>query len=132
MSCAACTSGRRGSRAALARAATRASCKQQGGAQAGPQTRGATYHGVCQSRRPVWQLSLVNEAVHLIGSGETSGELEDMLERAAANQERELDGMLQALVGLLGPMMIVVMGVFVLAIVFAMLMPIFEMNTLVR
>lgn len=71
-------------------------------------------------------------AVHLIGSGETSGELEDMLERAAANQERELDGMLQALVGLLGPMMIVVMGVFVLAIVFAMLMPIFEMNTLVR
>ena len=55
-----------------------------------------------------------------------------MLERAAANQERELDGMLQALVGLLGPMMIVVMGVFVLAIVFAMLMPIFEMNTLVR
>ena len=40
--------------------------------------------------------------------------------------------MLQALVGLLGPLLIVVMGVFVLAIVFAMLMPIFEMNTLVR
>lgn len=70
--------------------------------------------------------------VHLIGSGESSGELESMLERAAANQERELDAMLQALVGLLGPLLIVVMGVFVLAIVFAMLMPIFEMNTLVR
>ena len=70
--------------------------------------------------------------VHLIGSGESSGELESMLERAAANQERELDSMLQALVGLLGPLLIVVMGVFVLAIVFAMLMPIFEMNTLVR
>ena len=70
--------------------------------------------------------------VHLIGSGEASGELESMLERAAANQERELDAMLQALVGLLGPLLIVVMGVFVLAIVFAMLMPIFEMNTLVR
>lgn len=70
--------------------------------------------------------------VHLIGSGEASGELESMLERAAANQERELDAMLQGLVGLLGPLLIVVMGVFVLAIVFAMLMPIFEMNTLVR
>jgi general secretion pathway protein F len=55
-----------------------------------------------------------------------------MLERAASNQERELDGLLTALVGLLGPMLIVAMGVFVTAIVFAMLMPIFEMNTLVR
>ncbi|MBU3673188.1 MAG: type II secretion system protein GspF [Sinobacteraceae bacterium] len=70
--------------------------------------------------------------VHLISSGESSGKLEEMLERAASNQERELDGLLTALVGLLGPMLIVAMGVFVTAIVFAMLMPIFEMNTLVR
>jgi len=70
--------------------------------------------------------------VHLISSGEASGKLEEMLERAASNQERELDGLLTALVGLLGPMLIVAMGVFVTAIVFAMLMPIFEMNTLVR
>jgi general secretion pathway protein F len=70
--------------------------------------------------------------VHLIASGESSGRLEEMLERAALQQERELDGLLTALVGLLGPLMIVGMGVFVLAIVFAMLMPIFEMNTLVR
>jgi general secretion pathway protein F len=70
--------------------------------------------------------------VHLISSGESSGRLEEMLDRAATNQERELDGLLTALVGLLGPLMIVGMGVFVLAIVFAMLMPIFEMNTLVR
>ena len=70
--------------------------------------------------------------VHLIASGEASGRLEEMLDRAATNQERELDGLLTALVGLLGPLMIVGMGVFVLAIVFAMLMPIFEMNTLVR
>lgn len=70
--------------------------------------------------------------VHLISSGESSGKLEEMLERAATNQERELDGLLTALVGLLGPMLIVAMGVFVTAIVFAMLMPIFEMNTLVR
>jgi len=70
--------------------------------------------------------------VHLIASGEASGRLEEMLERAAIQQERELDGLLTGLVGLLGPLMIVGMGVFVLAIVFAMLMPIFEMNTLVR
>jgi len=70
--------------------------------------------------------------VHLISSGEASGRLEEMLERAATNQERELDGLLTALVGLLGPLLIVGMGLFVLIIVFAMLMPIFEMNTLVR
>ncbi len=70
--------------------------------------------------------------IHLISSGESSGELEDMLERAAISQERELDGILAALVGLLGPLLIVLMGLFVMAIVFAMLMPIFEMNTLIR
>jgi general secretion pathway protein F len=70
--------------------------------------------------------------VHLISSGESSGELDSMLERAATNQERELDSMMGALVGLLGPLLIVVMGLFVMGIVFAMLMPIFQMNTLIR
>ncbi len=70
--------------------------------------------------------------IHLISSGESSGELEVMLERAAASQERELDAILTAFVGLLGPAMIVLMGLFVMGIVFAMLMPIFEMNTLIR
>jgi type II secretory pathway component PulF len=40
--------------------------------------------------------------------------------------------MIGALVGLLGPLLIVVMGLFVMGIVFAMLMPIFQMNTLIR
>ena len=70
--------------------------------------------------------------IHLISSGESSGKLEDMLERAAVSQERELDGLLAAVVGLLGPLLVVLMGMFVLAIVFAMLLPIFEMNTLFR
>jgi general secretion pathway protein F len=70
--------------------------------------------------------------VHLISSGESSGELDTMLERAATNQERELDSLLGALVGLLGPLLIIVMGCFVMGIVFAMLMPIFEMNNLIR
>jgi general secretion pathway protein F len=70
--------------------------------------------------------------IHLISSGESSGELETMLERAALNQERELDGLIGALVGLLGPLLIIVMGLFVMGIVFAMLLPIFEMNSLIR
>ena len=70
--------------------------------------------------------------IHLISSGESSGELENMLERAAMSQERELDGLLAALVGLLGPLLIVLMGLFVMGIVFAMLLPIFELNQLIH
>ena len=70
--------------------------------------------------------------VHLISSGEASGQLQTMLDRAASNQERELEGLLAALVGLLGPLLIVGMGLFVMGIVFAMLLPIFEMNSLIR
>ncbi len=71
-------------------------------------------------------------SIHLISSGESSGELEAMLDRAAVSQERELDGLITALTGLLGPLLIVVMGLFVMGIVFAMLMPIFEMNNLIH
>ena len=70
--------------------------------------------------------------IHLISSGESSGELQAMLERAASNQERELEGLLSAMVGLLGPLLIVGMGLIVMGIVFAMLLPIFEMNQLIR
>jgi general secretion pathway protein F len=70
--------------------------------------------------------------IHLISSGESSGELDTMLERAAQHQERELDAVLQAMVGLLGPLMILVMGGLVLVIVLAMLLPIFELNQLVK
>ena len=70
--------------------------------------------------------------IHLISSGESSGELEAMLERAALSQERELDGLLNALVGLLGPLLIVGMGLFVMGIVFAMLLPIFQLNELIH
>jgi len=70
--------------------------------------------------------------VHLIASGETSGELESMLERAADNQERELDGVVNTAVGILGPVMILVMGAFVFMIVIALLLPIFQLNQLVQ
>lgn len=70
--------------------------------------------------------------IHLIASGETSGDLETMLDRAATNQERELDSILSTVVGLLGPIMILVMGGMVLVIVIAMLLPIFELNNLIK
>lgn len=69
--------------------------------------------------------------IHLIASGETSGDLETMLDRAATNQEREMDAILSTVVGLLGPLMILVMGGFVLLIVLAMLLPIFQLNELI-
>lgn len=69
--------------------------------------------------------------IHLISSGESSGELETMLDRAATNQEREMDAVLGAFVGLLGPLMIVIMAALVLFIVLAMLLPIFQLNELV-
>jgi general secretion pathway protein F len=69
--------------------------------------------------------------IHLIASGETSGDLETMLDRAATNPEREMDTILSTVVGLLGPLMILVMGGFVLLIVLAMLLPIFQLNELI-
>ena len=70
--------------------------------------------------------------IHLISSGEASGQLQAMLERSAINQERELEALLAALMGLLGPLLIVGMGLIVMGIVFAMLLPIFEMNQLIH
>jgi general secretion pathway protein F len=70
--------------------------------------------------------------IHLISSGESSGELETMLDRAATNQEREMNSILSAVVGMLGPLMILFMGGMVLLIVLAMLLPIFQLNTLIK
>jgi general secretion pathway protein F len=70
--------------------------------------------------------------IHLISSGESSGELEKMLERAAGNQEREMDGLLSTMTNLLGPFMVVFMGAVVMFIVIALLLPIFQLNDLVK
>jgi general secretion pathway protein F len=71
-------------------------------------------------------------ALHLIASGEASGNLESMLERAAENQERELETVIAALMGLFEPLLILVMGGLVLIIVLAILLPIFDLNQLVK
>ncbi len=70
--------------------------------------------------------------VHLIASGEASGRLPDMLERAAGSQTREVENRIATLVSLLEPLLILAMGVIVLVIVLAILLPIMELNTLVR
>ena len=70
--------------------------------------------------------------IHLISSGEAGGRLEEMLSRAAAGQEREVDGLIAALLGILQPLLIVFMGAIVLTIVLAILLPIFEINNLIR
>ncbi len=69
--------------------------------------------------------------VHLIASGEASGKLEEMLERAAVNQEREIETLIAAVMGLFEPVLILVMGALVLVIVLAILLPIFNLNQLV-
>ena len=68
---------------------------------------------------------------HLISSGEASGRLEEMLHRAAANQEREVDGLIATLLGIMQPLLVIVMAAIVLMIVLAILLPIFEINTLI-
>jgi general secretion pathway protein F len=69
--------------------------------------------------------------LHLIASGEASGKLESMLERAADNQERELETVIAAVMGMFEPLLILVMGGVVLVIVLAILLPIFNLNQLV-
>jgi general secretion pathway protein F len=70
--------------------------------------------------------------VHLIASGETSGQLSQMLERAAQHQERELEALTAKLVGVFEPVLILVMGAMVMVIVLGVLLPIFDMNTMVH
>jgi general secretion pathway protein F len=70
--------------------------------------------------------------IHLINSGEASGQMEEMLERAATNQEREMDTLIATLLAVMEPMLILVMGAIVLTIVIAILLPIFQINTLIK
>jgi general secretion pathway protein F len=70
--------------------------------------------------------------IHLIASGESSGKLDVMLERAATQQEQEVGNYTSVLTALLEPLLILTMGVVVLLIVLAILMPIIDMNQMVR
>lgn len=69
--------------------------------------------------------------VQMTASGESSGDLDKQLEHAAKNMDRELEWRLAAALGIMEPLVVVIMGVLVTGIVMAILLPIFEMNTMV-
>jgi general secretion pathway protein F len=69
--------------------------------------------------------------VHLIASGEASGRLDEALERAARQQQSDIAIRLAAFTALFEPAMILFMGGVVLAIVIAILLPIFQLNSLI-
>jgi general secretion pathway protein F len=70
--------------------------------------------------------------IHLVASGEASGRLAHMLEQAAKHQDMENERRIRLLTGILEPVVIVAMGIVVLLVVLAILLPIIEMNQLVR
>lgn len=70
--------------------------------------------------------------IHLVGSGERTGELPAMLDRAAGVLSVELERRAMTMTAVLEPMMILIMGGIVLVIVLAVMMPIIEINQLVQ
>ncbi len=68
----------------------------------------------------------------MVASGEQSGNLDRMLDKSATALEREMEARIAVLVGLFEPLMILFMGAVVLTIVLAILLPIFDLNQLIR
>ena len=68
--------------------------------------------------------------VHMVTSGENSGRLDHMLDKAASATENEMQTRVAMMVSLLGPLMILVMGGLVFTIVMAILLPIFNIQQL--
>ncbi len=70
--------------------------------------------------------------VKLVHAGEQSGNLSEMLQRAAQIQEKNVENKLASLIGAIQPLAILIVGVIVLYIVLAMLLPIFQMNSVIQ
>lgn len=70
--------------------------------------------------------------IHMIASGESSGELDDMLERTSSQQQAALEATVNALVKMFEPIMLLTMGAIVATIVAAILMPILELQNMVQ
>ena len=92
----------------------------------------AVREGVSLARALSAQKHFPPMLIHMIRAGEITGELPAMLERAASAQEADLERRTLTIAGLLEPALILAMGVVVLLIVLAVLMPIIEINQLVR
>lgn len=69
--------------------------------------------------------------IHMVASGEASGNLEDMLARTARTQEQALKDVISTVVGLLEPLMLILMGLIVMIILLAVVLPLTQMNTMV-
>ena len=69
--------------------------------------------------------------LHMVGSGEQSGELDAMLNRVATYQQAEVERIVSTIVKMFEPAMLLIMGAVVLFIVMAVLLPILSMNQLV-
>lgn len=68
--------------------------------------------------------------VQMIASGEASGDLDQMLTRAADYQERDLNNTVSTLVGLLGPIMLLFMAGIVVLVVLSVVLPMLDMNAI--
>jgi general secretion pathway protein F len=88
--------------------------------------------GVSLSRALASQRVFPALLVHLVANGEQSGQLPAMLERAAREQDADVERKLTWLAALVQPVLIVVMGAVVLVLVLAVMLPIVSMNQLIR
>lgn len=70
-------------------------------------------------------------SLQFVASGEATGDLQEMLMHAAENQERHVQFAMDTFLSLFEPLLILLMGVFVLFIVLAMLLPMFQLSTMV-
>jgi general secretion pathway protein F len=87
---------------------------------------GVSLHRAIQQTKRIPPLT-----VHLIANGEASGNLETMLETASRTHDRNVQTTLATLMALLEPLLILTMGIIVCLIVVAILLPIFDLNTMV-
>ena len=88
--------------------------------------------GVSLARALASQRTFPALLVHLVANGEQSGRLPEMLDRAAREQDADVERRLTWLAALVQPALIVFMGAIVLVLVLAVMLPIVSMNQLIR
>jgi general secretion pathway protein F len=93
---------------------------------------GLVREGVSLARALASQRGFPPLLVHLVANGEQSGQLPAMLDRAAREQELDVERRLTWLAALVQPLLIVFMGAIVLVLVLAVMLPIVSMNQLIR
>lgn len=86
--------------------------------------------GLAQAMKSTGQFPPLS--IKLVHSGEQSGQLSQMLVRTAMVQEKDVENKVKTLIGALQPLAILFVGIMVLFIVMAMLLPIFQINTIIQ